>query len=63
MVIHPFGDGNGRVGRIVSSLPLIKHNLPPVVVLKDKKDQYFNTLLEADCSGKYDKKIRLMNFQ
>jgi Fic family protein len=51
LCIHPFGDGNGRVSRIISSLPLIKLYLPPVVVLKAKKQQYFECLDAADRSG------------
>ena len=34
--IHPFEDGNGRVSRIVSSLPLYKIHMPPIVVKTEK---------------------------
>ncbi|MBT7705855.1 Fic family protein [archaeon] len=42
--IHPFADGNGRVGRIILNNILIKNNLPPInIELKDRFD-YYETL-------------------
>lgn len=38
--IHPFADGNGRVARIISSIPLYQKNLPPVVPLRYKQHYY-----------------------
>ncbi len=39
--IHPFEDGNGRVGRLLLNNILLKHNLPPVnIELKHRKDYY-----------------------
>jgi fido (protein-threonine AMPylation protein) len=51
--IHPFEDGNGRVSRILSSLPLLKEHLPPVVVSskKEVKQLYFDALRAADEDG------------
>ena len=46
--IHPFEDGNGRVSRIVSSLPLYKIHMPPIVVKTEKKPDYFAALHAAD---------------
>jgi fido (protein-threonine AMPylation protein) len=46
--IHPFADGNGRVARIISSLPLCKLHLPPVAVSQANKMSYFNSLHTAD---------------
>lgn len=51
LCIHPFGDGNGRVARIISSVPLVKEGLPPIVVVKSKKDEYFRCLDIADRQG------------
>ena len=46
--IHPFEDGNGRVSRIISSIPLSKLNLPPIIVTNKHKQEYFKALHKAD---------------
>jgi fido (protein-threonine AMPylation protein) len=46
--IHPFADGNGRVARIISSLPLCELKLPPVAVSQTNKATYFDCLHIAD---------------
>lgn len=53
LAIHPFGDGNGRVARIISSLPLLKMNLSPVVVRKEVKEEYFVCLNAVDKESEY----------
>lgn len=45
--IHPFGDGNGRVGRLIMHAMALKNNLAPVVVLQEKRQQYFTYLNKA----------------
>lgn len=46
--IHPFADGNGRVGRILLNNILIKHNLPPLNIDFKNRVEYYNTLKEYE---------------
>lgn len=42
--IHPFADGNGRVGRILLNNILLKHNLPPINIELKNRFEYYKTL-------------------
>jgi Fic family protein len=42
--IHPFRDGNGRVGRILLNNILIKHNLPPMNIDLKNRQEYYDSL-------------------
>jgi len=47
VTIHPFADGNGRVGRLLHSWVLLKENLPLFVFDPNRKNEYFNLLEEG----------------
>ena len=42
--IHPFRDGNGRVGRILLNNILLKHGLPPINIDFKNRAEYYATL-------------------
>ncbi|UCE75023.1 MAG: Fic family protein [Methanomassiliicoccales archaeon] len=48
VAIHPFSDGNGRVARLVSNLILMRSGYPPVVLKKEERKKYYNSLRKAD---------------
>lgn len=46
--IHPFVDGNGRVGRLLLNFLLIQRGYPPAVILAKNRPQYLRALRTAD---------------
>ncbi len=46
--IHPFADGNGRVGRTLLNYYLLTRNYPPIIIYEEDKNLYY------DCLKKYD---------
>lgn len=46
--IHPFADGNGRVARALASVPLYRAARVPLLVFRDERDEYLDSLERAD---------------
>ena len=44
--IHPFQDGNGRVGRLVALKECLRHNVVPFIIEDAKKNFYYRGLSE-----------------
>jgi len=50
--IHPFGDGNGRMARLLHNLLLLKKGYPVVVIKDDQKHTYITALIEQERNPK-----------
>jgi len=57
--IHPFEDGNGRVGRLLINIMLQNHDYPPLIIRKTHRVSYFGCL-EAFDKGHEDKLSRFL---
>ena len=51
--IHPFGDGNGRVGRAIMFKECLKNNIVPFIILDRDKPYYLRGLKEYDRDRTY----------
>ena len=51
--VHPFGDGNGRVGRIIMFKECLKNNIMPFIILDQDKPYYIRGLKEYNRGKKY----------
>lgn len=52
--IHPFADGNGRVGRTLMNYYLLTHDLPPVIIYDEDRKTYYMALTVFDKTGRID---------
>ncbi|MDD9961686.1 MAG: Fic family protein [Gammaproteobacteria bacterium] len=44
--VHPFWDGNGRLARLVSNLPMLSAGFPPILIDKGRRGEYMRHLAD-----------------
>ena len=52
--IHPFQDGNGRMGRTLANYMLLEADLPPLVIPISERDSYIDALERAEAGDLAD---------
>jgi Fic family protein len=58
--IHPFIDGNGRTGRLIMNLQLIKEGLPAINIKFADRRKYYDAFDEYSKTGSSDAMIKLV---
>ena len=61
--IHPFADGNGRVGRTLVNYYLMIHNSPPLIVYEEDKKLYFECLQRFDEEEELEPLTRFLAYE
>lgn len=58
--VHPFIDGNGRIGRVINNYLLIREGFPPIIVRNKEKEAYYSALRSFDHSHNSKPMIRIV---
>jgi len=61
--IHPFADGNGRVGRLLMNYLLVVHNHPPITIHEEDRKQYYAALEAWDTVQSLDELCEFLRQQ
>jgi len=58
--IHPFVDYNGRTGRLLLNLMLMKHGFPPIAIAYRRRAEYYEAI-QAEINGNLKPFVRLVH--
>lgn len=58
--VHPFVDGNGRTARLLLNFELMKSGYPPVIIKKEMRPEYYDSIDCAHTTGDYTRFIELV---
>lgn len=61
--IHPFADGNGRVGRLLMNYLLVLNDHPPIIIFEEDRQEYFGVLEKWDSAQELDPMITFLQEQ
>ena len=57
--IHPFQDGNGRIGRFILLKQCIENNIDLIAIDEKYNQEYKNALYESQLNGNYDELVEI----
>lgn len=58
--IHPFQDGNGRVGRMILFRECLRNGIPPLIIRSENKLRYLQNLNASQTAAALDGLVRYM---
>lgn len=61
--IHPFADGNGRLGRLLLNYILLANDLPPIILFDRDRNQYYLALEEFTESQEIQKMVDFLEME
>lgn len=61
--IHPFVDGNGRVGRVLANYLLMINDLPPIIIYDEDKRYYYDALEKFDTEEEIDPMVEFFKYE
>lgn len=61
--IHPFADGNGRVGRLMMNYFLVLHGHPPIIIHEEDRKAYYSALEAWDTDQKLETLVEFLKEQ